>query len=89
MTYVFLSLMWVTFLLQLIAGLNSPLSIYLFVLDSANISHVWTWFTSIFAHGSIGHIVMNSIVLYFFGPIVERKVGSRNFTILFLGSGLN
>ncbi|MCL7417064.1 MAG: rhomboid family intramembrane serine protease, partial [Halalkalicoccus sp.] len=94
MTYVFLLLMWVTFSLQFLLlpllgfGPTSTLSTYLFVLQSNDITHVWTWITSIFAHGSVGHIVMNSIVLYFFGPIVERKVGSRNFTILFLASGV-
>ncbi|MFP4531013.1 MAG: rhomboid family intramembrane serine protease, partial [Halodesulfurarchaeum sp.] len=32
--------------------------------------------------------LFNSIVLYFFGPLVERKVGSKNFALLFVGSGV-
>lgn len=89
MTFVFLALMWATFMLQLVTLQFGPpgLQRFLFVLTSDNILHVWTWFTSVFAHGGFGHIAINSIVLYFFGPIVERRLGSKNFTILFLVAG--
>jgi membrane associated rhomboid family serine protease len=61
----------------------------LFSLSSEHPEYVWTWVTSIFAHNPFGffHIVGNSIVIFFFGPLVERYVGSRNFAILFLVSG--
>ena len=90
MTYVFLSLMWVTFFLQLLVqqAFGPATFADVFVLRSTHIEYVWTWFTAIFAHGDIMHILFNSIVLYFFGPIVERKVGSKMFTILFLASGV-
>ncbi|WP_459194424.1 rhomboid family intramembrane serine protease [Halosimplex sp. J119] len=89
MTYAFLGAMWITFFLQLVVQIaGSPaLSRMLFVLSPAHPEYVWTWFTSIFAHGGFGHIAVNSIVIYFFGRIVEDYVGSRNFAILFLGSG--
>ena len=90
LSYTFLALMWVTFLLQLAVQLfvSPALHRTLFVLTTANPAFVWTWVTSIFAHGGFGHIVVNSIVLYFFGPIVERRVGTRAFAALFLGAGL-
>ena len=90
MAYLFLGLMWVTFGLQLLLGEilgMSELMATLFVLQSSHVAYVWTWFTSIFAHGGFYHIVGNSIVLYFFGPLVERYVGSRKFALLFLVSG--
>ena len=59
----------------------------IFTLSPQNPEYVWTWFTSIFAHGGFGHIAINSIVIYFFGRLVEDYVGSRDFTLLFLGSG--
>jgi len=59
----------------------------IFTLSPDHPEYVWTWFTSIFAHGGFGHIAVNSIVIYFFGRLVEDYVGSRNFTLLFLGSG--
>ena len=43
--------------------------------------------TSVFAHGGFGHIVLNSIVLYFFGPVVEKRIGSAKFVGLFVVAG--
>jgi hypothetical protein len=93
MTFVFLAIMWIVFVLELVVlfGMGSrTLFESLFTLSSWNITYVWTWVTSIFAHSPTGfmHIFFNSIVLYFFGPIVERRVGSKAFTALFLGSGI-
>ncbi len=88
-TYVFLGLMWVTFALQLaVQTLISPLVMRdVFVLTPMHPEYVWTWITSIFAHGGFAHIAMNSIGLYFFGPPVERRLGSKRYTVLFLGAG--
>lgn len=92
MTYTFLALMWVTFLAQWISLLvgGAPLHSALFSLSTGNVEYVWTWVTSIFAHSpfNIFHIVFNSIVIFFFGPLVERYVGSRNFAVLFVVSGI-
>ncbi|SIQ94452.1 hypothetical protein SAMN05421858_0896 [Haladaptatus litoreus] len=94
MTFVFLGLMWLTFIFQygiapLVLGIptNSLEWFNLFTLNTANPFYVWTWVTSVFAHGGFGHIAINSIVLYFFGPLVERRVGSKKFTVLFLVTG--
>ncbi|MFA9417360.1 rhomboid family intramembrane serine protease [Natrinema sp. HArc-T2] len=91
-TYTFLALMWITFLAQLVVGAfgNSELYRSLFLLTSWNVEYVWTWVTSIFAHSTSNfmHIVGNSIVLFFFGPLVERYIGSRDFAILFIVSGV-
>jgi len=62
----------------------------LFVLRSTHIEYVWTWITSIFSHSPVSftHILFNGIVLYFFGPPVERVIGSKRFSALFLVSGV-
>ncbi|AFK18409.1 rhomboid family intramembrane serine protease [Haloferax mediterranei ATCC 33500] len=90
MAYLFLGLMWIAFGIQLVlqvAGFGR-LMVNTFFLTSVHPEYVWTWVTSIFAHGGFYHIVGNSIVLYFFGPLVERYVGSRKFAALFLVSGM-
>jgi membrane associated rhomboid family serine protease len=93
MTYVFLGLMWITFAIQwglapLVGIRPGSLTWYnLFTLNTANPLYVWTWVTSVFSHGGFGHIAINSIVLYFFGPVVERRIGWKKFTALFLVSG--
>lgn len=90
--YLFLGLMWITFALEwtvlLLFGQGAFRT--LFVLKSAELWQLWTWITSIFAHSPVNflHIVGNSIVLYFFGPLVERYVGSKKFAALFVVSGV-
>jgi membrane associated rhomboid family serine protease len=89
MTYVFLGAMWVTFALQLVVlSFSESLHETLFVFSSENPLFVWTWVTSIFAHGGFIHIVFNSIVIYFFGRLVERYIGWKKFALLFLVSGI-
>lgn len=48
----------------------------------------WTLVTSIFAHGGVSHLLLNGIVLFFFGPAVERRIGTRSFLTLFVASGI-
>ena len=90
LTYVFLALMWLTFVAQLaVRTLVSPEAMRdLFVLQPDQLAYVWTWVTSVFAHGGPYHIATNSIVLYFFGPPVERRLGSKRYAALFLGAGV-
>jgi membrane associated rhomboid family serine protease len=92
MTYVFLGAMWVTFLLQHVVLLTLGVEAHsaIFVISPLHPEYVWTWVTSVFSHQpfSFLHIAGNSIVIYFFGRIVEQYIGSRDFTLLFLGSGV-
>ncbi|MDZ7730379.1 MAG: rhomboid family intramembrane serine protease [Natrialbaceae archaeon] len=88
--YLMLALMWVTFVVQQLAFVVGGVDLYqfLFVLRPQNPEFVWTWVTSIFAHGGLYHIVGNSIVIFFFGPLLERYIGSRKFVVLFIVSGI-
>jgi len=92
MAYVFLGAIWIVFALEwvtlLLLGGDAFQS--LFVLRSDSPEYVWTWVTSVFAHSPFNffHIVGNSIVLYFFGPLVERYIGSKKFAALFVVSGM-
>ncbi|SFL02732.1 hypothetical protein SAMN04487950_2033 [Halogranum rubrum] len=94
MTYLFLGLMWLTFLFQFLVfplvGFGSRTELWnaLFVLRSTHPEYVWTWVTSIFAHGGFQHIAFNSIALYFFGPVVEQRLGGKKYAALFLGAGI-
>ena len=92
--YLFLAVSVVVFGFQFVVvpalgfGLRSDVWRSLFTLSTANPEYVWTWVTSIFAHGGPSHLLFNAIALYFFGPIVERQVGSKKFAALFLVSGI-
>lgn len=92
--YTFLALMWVTFLFQFLllplVGVNVGATLWydLFTLQPGHLGYVWAYVTSVFSHGGPGHILFNSIALFFFGPIVERQIGSKRFAALFLVSGV-
>lgn len=48
----------------------------------------WTIVTYMFLHGGFGHILFNMLSLYFFGPRLEGRLGSRRFAILYFVSGM-
>ena len=91
-TYLLLAVMWIVFVLEfaVIALFGQGVFRDVFMLSTAHPEYVWTWVTSIFAHhpGWLFHIVANSIGLFFFGPIVERYVGSKRFAAFFLVAGV-
>lgn len=60
----------------------------LFVLDASWPSKPWTLLSSVFAHGSFTHILFNGIILFFFGPLLEKRIGSRRFLYLVLAGGI-
>lgn len=47
----------------------------------------WQLFTYQFVHGSVMHILSNMLGLLFFGMAVERRMGSKEFLLLYLLSG--
>lgn len=48
---------------------------------------VWRWITYQFLHGGFFHLFFNMLVLYFFGPMLERMWGSKRFLIFYLACG--
>jgi membrane associated rhomboid family serine protease len=48
----------------------------------------WTAITYMFLHANFSHIFFNMLVLYFFGPQVEDRLGSGRFLTLYFVSGL-
>jgi len=47
----------------------------------------WTPFTYMFLHGGFFHLFWNCLLLFFFGPAVEEKMGSRSFGIYYFTCG--
>jgi len=73
------------FVLTLVVrGLGDP-----FVLVPALLlQRPWTIITYMFLHGGLGHIFFNMLALFFFGPRLEARLGSRRFLVLYLVSGI-
>jgi membrane associated rhomboid family serine protease len=51
-------------------------------------SHWWTPVTYMFLHGSFLHLAFNMLMLFFFGPAVEERMGGRRFAVYYLVCGL-
>lgn len=90
MSYVFLGIMvgvYVLALMLLLAGQERVVDL-LFVLDRNVLTKPWTLLTSIFTHVSIGHLFFNALAFFFFAPSLEKLIGTRRFTYLFVGGGV-
>jgi membrane associated rhomboid family serine protease len=48
----------------------------------------WSVVTYMFVHADIWHILFNMLILFFFGPRLEVRLGSGKFLALYLVSGL-
>ena len=74
------------FLVQLVApGLVEPLVFVPMLI----FSQPWTIITYMFLHGGFTHILFNMLGLYFFGPRIETRLGSRRFVILYFVAGVS
>lgn len=49
----------------------------------------WTLVTYMFLHGGFAHLLFNMLGIFFFGPRVEARLGSRRFLVLYLLSGIS
>ncbi|WP_239094100.1 rhomboid family intramembrane serine protease [Bacillus sp. B15-48] len=47
----------------------------------------WRFFTPIFIHIGFLHLLMNSLALYYLGPLVERIFGNHRFLFIYLLAG--
>ncbi len=48
----------------------------------------WGAFTYMFVHGGLGHLFVNMLVLFFFGPPLESRWGGREFLKYYVVCGL-
>jgi membrane associated rhomboid family serine protease len=61
---------------------------YLVFTPSRVIPWVWTPLTYMFVHLGFFHLLFNMLVLFFFGPPLEERWGSREFVKFYLIAGL-
>lgn len=48
----------------------------------------WRLLTSMFLHGGLIHLLMNSYILYIFGNVIEQELGRVRFVAIFFVTGL-
>lgn len=48
----------------------------------------WTFVTAIFLHYDVEHIFFNMLALFMFGTLLESRIGSKKFLLIFFLSGI-
>ena len=76
-------------LLLFIATYIEPrLILFLGLMPVGVLARPWTVVTSLFLHGSIGHILANMITLYFFGRYLCALIGGKKFVTVYFAGGI-
>ena len=88
MTHWVLRLLIANIVMFLVAAPGTPLFQLLMFVPAWVLQRPWTPLTYMFLHANMAHILFNMLGLYFFGPRVEVRIGSRDFILLYLAAGL-
>jgi uncharacterized protein len=73
------------FLLQiLIPGFTESLSL----VSGDVLTRPWILLSSMFLHGSFFHIFINMYILLMFGSLIERRIGTKRFVLIYFLSGI-
>jgi len=74
------------FILQLIFGNGFTEA---FLLNSAEVwSRPWILITSMFLHADPSHFLFNMYALFLFGPLIESRIGTKRFYLIYFLSGI-
>lgn len=49
---------------------------------------LWEFFSFQFLHANVGHLLFNSMGLFFFGPFIEKYLGRKRFILFYLMCGM-
>lgn len=83
--YVILGMILIVYMFPVTFGVLRELGIHRV---SVAKGEYWRFFSSLFVHTDLRHLLLNSILLLFFGLKVERVFGPWRFTTLFIVSGI-
>lgn len=74
-------------LISVIAFTNPPfLMANLLATNGVRAGQVQRLLTSGFIHGSVTHLLVNMLTLWFFGPYLEQMIGVQNYLIVYFGA---
>jgi len=85
-TYVLIALCVLVFVLEQAA----PDAVYpqVSLTPISLLSSPWTIITSMFGHADLEHILFNMIALFMFGSVLENRIGSGKFVLVYFVSGI-
>jgi len=83
--FIFILISIVCFLLQTVV----PGFEHFFLLVSSEFwQRPWMIVTSMFLHGDITHLMFNMLGLYFFGPLLSNRIGTKRFIAVYFIAGV-
>lgn len=85
-----LKLVIINVLVYLVTSMVYPrLTYYIAMIPSLVLrGYLWQPFTYMFVHGGFSHLLFNMLSLFIFGSMVERRIGSKEFLLFYLLTGL-
>jgi hypothetical protein len=75
-----------SFMLQIIPGYEEAMWLIPNLLFQGE--NLWTLVTHMFVHSGFTHLFFNMLVLFFFGPELEKRAGKKIFTYIYFTAGL-
>ena len=81
----------INFIMFCLTGFLFPSLKYIFSLIPSYIlyrHYYWQFLTYMFTHATVSHFIFNMLSLYIFGTAVERRIGSREFILYYLLTGV-
>ncbi len=78
----------VVYLLQLTVFMGSWFGETFAFSPSTALTQPWTFVSYMFVHNGFLHIAFNMLMLFFFGPAVEERMGSTSFARYYMLCGL-
>lgn len=76
----------IMFILQL--ALDAKFTNSLILVSSDILARPWMLLTSMFLHAGINHLLFNMYALLIFGQLLEQRIGSKRFILIYLLSGI-
>jgi len=80
-----LILVLISFVIQ---NINANYTRYFELVPSDIFTRPWILITHMFLHANGIHLLFNMMVLFFFGPELERRIGGKKFLFVYFISGL-
>lgn len=81
----------INFIMFCLTGFLFPSLKYIFSLVPSYIlyrHYYWQFLTYMFTHATVSHFIFNMLSLYIFGTAVERRIGSREFILYYILTGV-
>jgi membrane associated rhomboid family serine protease len=85
-----LVLIGINVLVYAITYVFRDMSVYLALIPGAVLQLGWVWqpITYMFVHANLQHLLFNMLGLFFFGTAVERSLGTKEFVLFYMLTGV-